>query len=278
MEMDTTRRPNQGSGPGSHGRDAEAGRATVYGQQPAEVNMSSTNVSPDTSSRTATAGAVDLKLEIVVLPVADVDRAKNFYEMLGWRLDADFSAGDDFRVVQVTPPASPTSIIFGKGITSAQPGSVDSLVLAVADLDAARDELVGHGVDISEVFHDAGGVFHHAGTEAREPGPDPQGRSYASWASFSDPDGNTWLLQEIKDRLPGRVWAQDTLATDAPGYSSLLHETAERHDPYEKTHSEHNWWDWYGAYMDARQQGSDPDEAAAAADQYMRETLGVLPR
>jgi catechol 2,3-dioxygenase-like lactoylglutathione lyase family enzyme len=150
--------------------------------------------------------AMAMRLEVVVVPVSDVDRARRFYEMLGWRLDADYSAGDGFRVVQLTPPASECSIIFGSGITSAEPGSADSLVLAVYDIDVAREQLIGQGVDVSEVFHDAGGVFHHAGTEARSAGPDPQGRSYASWASFSDPDGNSWLLQEIKTRLPGREW------------------------------------------------------------------------
>ena len=151
---------------------------------------------------------MDMKLEVVVVPVADVDRAKDFYQGMGWRLDIDVSGGYDFRAVQLTPPASNASIIFGKGVTSAQPGSIEKLVLAVDDIDATRDELLSHGVEVSEVFHDAagglGGGFH-AGTEARAPGPDPQGRSYASYASFTDPDGNGWLLQEIKERLPGRV-------------------------------------------------------------------------
>ena len=149
-------------------------------------------------------GHVDMKLEVVVLPVADVDRAKGFYTSLGWRLDADVAGDDGFRVVQLTPPGSQASIIFGSRITSAQPGSVDSLILVVRDIDAARDALVAHGVDVSEVFHDAGGVFHHAGTEARVAGPAPERASYGSFASFSDPDGNGWLLQEIKTRLPGR--------------------------------------------------------------------------
>jgi len=147
---------------------------------------------------------MDMKLEVVVLPVADVDRAKGFYERLGWRLDADFATGEDFRVVQLTPPGSPCSVIFGTGITSAAPGSVDSLMLVVTDVDKAREELISNGVQVSEVFHDAGGVFHHAGTTARVPGPDPERRSYSSWASFGDPDGNGWLLQEITTRLPGR--------------------------------------------------------------------------
>jgi catechol 2,3-dioxygenase-like lactoylglutathione lyase family enzyme len=168
--------------------------------------MASPDPSSETTSQTASTQGAGMRLEVVVLPVADVDRAKRFYAGLGWRLDADFSAGDDFRVVQLTPPASDASIIFGRGITSAQPGSIDSLILAVYDIDAARDELLSHGVEVSELFHDSGGVFHHAGTEARETGPDPQGRSYATWASFSDPDGNGWLLQEIRTRLPGREW------------------------------------------------------------------------
>lgn len=146
----------------------------------------------------------DFKLEVVVLPVADVDRAREFYERLGWRLDADLTTDEDFRVVQLTPPGSPASIIFGTGVTDAVPGAVDSLVLVVDDIEAARAELVERGVDASEVFHDAGGVFHHAGTKDRVPGPDPGRGSYGSWVSFSDPDGNGWVLQEITTRLPGR--------------------------------------------------------------------------
>jgi len=149
-------------------------------------------------------GAADFKLEVVVLPVSDVDRARKFYERLGWRLDADVSPTDDFRVVQLTPTGSPTSIIFGSGLTDAAPGSVDSLVLVVDDIEAARAELIDRGADVSEVFHDAGGIFHHAGTKDRVPGPDPGRGSYGSWASFSDPDGNGWMLQEITTRLPGR--------------------------------------------------------------------------
>jgi catechol 2,3-dioxygenase-like lactoylglutathione lyase family enzyme len=147
---------------------------------------------------------VDMKLEVVVIPVSDVDRAKAFYETLGWRLDADFATGDDFRVIQLTPPGSPCSIIFGTGVSSAAPGSVEGLHLVVTDVEAARAELASRGVDVSEVFHDAGGVFHRAGTTGREPGPDPQRTSYASFASFNDPDGNGWVLQEITARLPGR--------------------------------------------------------------------------
>jgi catechol 2,3-dioxygenase-like lactoylglutathione lyase family enzyme len=147
---------------------------------------------------------VQMRLEVVVLPVSDVDRAKEFYERLGWRLDADVVNGDDFRVIQLTPPGSPCSIIFGTGITTAAPGSADGLYLVVDDIEAAGAELSAHGVQVSEVFHDAGGVFHHAGTTARLPGPDPDRTSYASFASFSDPDGNGWMLQEVTTRLPGR--------------------------------------------------------------------------
>jgi len=147
---------------------------------------------------------MDTKLEVVVLPVADVDRSKAFYEALGWREDGDFSPGPDFRVVQLTPPGSSCSVIFGTGVTAAAPGSADGMVLAVEDIEAARGELIEHGADVSEVFHDRGGVFHHAGTAGRVPGPDPDRHSYASFASFADPDGNGWLLQEITTRLPGR--------------------------------------------------------------------------
>ena len=150
---------------------------------------------------------MDMKLEVVIVPVSDVDRAKDFYRRLGFREDIDYDDGKGFRVVQLTPPGSACSIIFGKGVTAARPGSIDRLVLAVSDIDAARDELRSHGVEV-RVFHDAGGGLgggFFADTKARAPGPDPQRRSYASYASFSDPDGNVWLLQEIKERLPGRV-------------------------------------------------------------------------
>jgi catechol 2,3-dioxygenase-like lactoylglutathione lyase family enzyme len=150
---------------------------------------------------------MDMKMEVLVLPVSDVDRAKRFYEKLGFRLDIDFAANENYRIIQFTPPGSEASITFGKGITSARPGSIDRLLLAVYDIDAARSELLSHGIQVGEVFHDAGGTLGAgfiAGTEARAPGPDPQRRSYASYASFSDPDGNVWLLQEIRERLPGR--------------------------------------------------------------------------
>lgn len=147
---------------------------------------------------------MDMKLEVVVLPVADVDRAKDFYTRLGWRQDADYAGGSDFRVVQLTPPGSGCSVIFGTGVTTAAPGSSQGLQLAVKDIETARADLAARGADMSEVFHDTGGVFHHAGTVAREPGPAYDHQSYGSFASFSDPDGNGWMLQEITSRLPGR--------------------------------------------------------------------------
>ena len=161
--------------------------------------MSSAPMRSDDSPRSRSARTVAMKLEVVVLPVSDVERAKRFYGGLGWRLDADFTNGNDFRVVQLTPPGSQCSIHFGKGLTTAAPGSVQSLYLVVSDIEAARAALIGHGVDVSE-------PFHYAGIRGpRVPGPDPEGRSYGTFASFSDPDGNGWLLQEIKTRLPGRV-------------------------------------------------------------------------
>ena len=148
---------------------------------------------------------MDMKLEVMVLPVGDVDRAKAFYAGLGWREDADFAATPDFRVVQLTPPGSPASVIFGTGLTSAAPGSAQGMQLVVSDIDAARAELIARGADVSEVFHDAGGVFHHAGTASRVAGAAPGHQTYGSFASFRDPDGNEWFVQEITTRLPGRV-------------------------------------------------------------------------
>ncbi|HXU39005.1 MAG TPA: VOC family protein [Blastocatellia bacterium] len=217
---------------------------------------------------------VDMKLEVVVLGVSDVDRAKAFYENLGWRLDADFATGD-FHVVQMTPHNSEASIIFGKGITSPRPGSADSLVLAVDDIAAAREDLLARSVDVSEVFHFAGGPFNNTAEKPRVAGRDPEGRSYYSFASFEDPDGNGWLLQEIQTRLPGRGWK---LTIDVPTLADLLHETEQHHGSYEQSHAEHHWWDWYAPYLSARQNGNSPEDAAAEADRYMNEVLHVLPR
>jgi catechol 2,3-dioxygenase-like lactoylglutathione lyase family enzyme len=221
----------------------------------------------------------DMKLEVVVLGVSDVDRAKAFYENLGWRCDIDIAAGDGFRGVQMTPHSSGTSIIFGKGITSARPGAVQSLTLAVDDIDAAREDLIARGVGVSEVFHYAAGPFNNAVENPRVSGRDPENRSYFSFASFEDPDGNGWLLQEIKERLPGREWKLTRKRTSVVAtLAELLHETAEHHDHYEKTHAEHHWWDWYAPYLSARQNGDSPKEAAAAADRYMEEFLHVRAR
>ena len=226
--------------------------------------MTSTGASADASTQMPEPRTVDLKLEVVTLPVSDVDRAKRFYQGVGWRLDADIAAGDAFRVVQLTPPHSACSVSFGKGLTTGEPGTVQRLLLAVSDIDAARADLISRGVKVSEVFHLAGGPV---------PGRDPEGRSYQTYASFSDPDGNGWLLQEITSRLPGREW-EDT-AGEVASRADLLHETAEHHDRYEKSHAPHNWWDWYSAYMGAREDGKTSEEASAAAGRYMDEVLHV---
>ena len=217
----------------------------------------------------------DMKLEVVLFSVSDVDRAKAFYENLGWRFDIDIVEGD-FRGIQMTPTNSDASIIFGKGVTPNNSGSMQNLVLAVDDLDAVRKDLLDRGVNVSEIFHYAGGPFNNAVENPRVNGRDPEGRSYFSFASFEDPDGNVWLLQEITTRLPGRLW--DSPPADVATLATLLHETAERHDSYEKTHGEHNWWDWYAPYLSARQHGSSPEEAAAAADRYMEKILPVVSK
>jgi catechol 2,3-dioxygenase-like lactoylglutathione lyase family enzyme len=159
------------------------------------------------------AGTVEMKLEVIVIPVSDVDRAKRFYSDLGWRLDIDYRPGDDFRLIQFTPPGSGCSVIFGNNVSAAAPGSLKGLHLIVSDIEAARDELLRRGIEISEPFHDAGGVFHHAGAQGRLSGPNPQRKSYASYASFSDPDGNGWLLQEVTERLTGHLEPGETSFT-----------------------------------------------------------------
>jgi hypothetical protein len=203
----------------------------------------------------------------------DVDAHDLLLLHSGWRLDADLAVGDDFRVVQFTPPHSQSSIQFGRGLTAAEPGSVDRLFLSVTDTDSARDDLISRGVRVSEVYHYERRPDHSAELEARVPGPDRQkGRSYFTYASFSDPDGNGWLLQEITARLPGREWRTDT---DVASLADLLHETAEHHGSFEAVAPPHDWWDWYAAYMDARESGSTPDEASAAAGRYMAEVKHV---
>jgi catechol 2,3-dioxygenase-like lactoylglutathione lyase family enzyme len=220
---------------------------------------------------------MNMKLEVVIVPVSDVDRAKAFYEKLGFRLDIDI-VNENFRGIQFTPPNSEASIIFGKGVTSARPASAD-LVLAVDNVDAAREDLIARGVNVSEVFHYAGGPFNNTIKNPRVPGRDPEGRSYFSFVSFDDPDGNRWLLQEITTRLPGRERKTTRAGTiDIGMLAELLHETEQRHGEYEKTHAKHNWWDWYAAYLSARQKGSSPAEAVAAANRYMDEVHHVPSR
>jgi catechol 2,3-dioxygenase-like lactoylglutathione lyase family enzyme len=220
---------------------------------------------------------MNMKLEVVIVPVSDVDRAKAFYEKLGFRLDIDI-VSENFRGIQFTPPRSEASIIFGKGVTSARSGSAD-LVLAVDNVDAAREDLVARGVNASEVFHYAGGPFNNTIENPRVSGRDPEGRSYFSFASFQDPDGNRWLLQEITTRLPNREWEQkDAQAMDVATLAELLRETSEHHDHYEETHAEHHWWNWYAPYLSARQNGSSPEAAAAAADRHRDEVLHVPHR
>jgi catechol 2,3-dioxygenase-like lactoylglutathione lyase family enzyme len=205
----------------------------------------------------------DMKLEVVVIPVSDVDRAKEFYGRLGWRLDADFANGEDWRVIQFTPPGSGCSVIFGKNVTAAAPGSAKGLYLIVSDIEAARDELLRRGVKISEVFH-AGEVY--AGTDEpylfgrlRVSGPDPEHRSYRSYASFSDPDGNGWLFQEVTTRLAGRIDSATTNFASATDLASALRRAEAAHGRHEKRTGQRdaNWPDWYAAYMVAEQTGGE---------------------
>ncbi|MGY8662613.1 VOC family protein [Bradyrhizobium sp. UFLA05-109] len=206
--------------------------------------------------------SVDFKLEIVVVPVSDVDRAKAFYAKLGWRLDADFASGDDWRVIQFTPPGSNASVIFGRNVTPAKPGSAQGLYLIVADIEAARDALVARGIEVGEVFHGSGET--HSGPDEpyisgsrRVSGPDPARGSYRSFASFRDPDGNGWLLQEITTRLPGRVEA-DTTFNSTTELASALRRAATAHGEHEKrTGGKHddNWPDWYADYIVKEQAG-----------------------
>jgi catechol 2,3-dioxygenase-like lactoylglutathione lyase family enzyme len=216
----------------------------------------------ENASKAATARTIDMKLEVIVIPVSDLDRAKHFYGGLGWRLDADFAAGDDYRVIQFTPPGSGCSVIFGKNVTAAAPGSARGLYLIVSDVDAARNELIRRGVKVSDVFHAADGVY--AGADEpflfgrnRLNGPDPERRTYRSYASFSDPDGNGWLFQEITSRLPGRVDADTTFSSSAE-LASALRRAAAAHGEHEKRTGgqyDANWPDWYAEYMVAERTG-----------------------
>ena len=219
-----------------------------------------TQVSTERATQKPGAATIDTKLEVIVIPVADVDRAKRFYEGLGWRLDADFSNGNDWRLVQMTPPGSACSVMFGKGFTSAVPGSVQGTFLVVDNLESERADLTKRGVTVTDVFHFAGDQLV-LGAKGRETGRDPQGRSYLSFASFSDPDGNSWLLQEVTSRLPGRGVSSFDVAT----LRDLLRETEEHHGQYEPTAPKHHWSEWYARYMVARAQGKTSEEAYKSA-------------
>ncbi|HEX6879824.1 MAG TPA: VOC family protein [Terriglobales bacterium] len=204
----------------------------------------------------------EMKLEVVIIPVSDVDRAKEFYIQLGWRLDADLADGNDWRGVQLTPPGSGCSVIFGKNVTAAAPGSAQGLYLAVSNIEDARKELLSRGIEVSEVFH---GTNVHAGNDEpylfgrlRVSGPDPAHTSYSSFASFHDPDGNGWLLQELTARLPGR----GVSTFDVPTMTEFLREAEQHHGKYEPTAPKHHWSAWYAAYIVARQNGKSSEEAA----------------
>ncbi|MCK1708951.1 MULTISPECIES: VOC family protein [unclassified Bradyrhizobium] len=218
----------------------------------------------EASAKSSKARGGDLKLEIVVIPVSDVDRAKAFYTRLGWRLDADFASGDDWRVIQFTPPGSACSVIFGKNVTAAVPGSAQGLYLIVSDLEAARKEILGRGIEVSEPFHGAGDI--HVGPDepylfgrVRVSGVDPEHGSYSSFAAFSDPDGNGWLLQEVTARLPGRIEGDGTAFASQTELAAALRRAAVAHGEHEKRTGAHdeNWADWYAAYM-VREQAGQP--------------------
>ena len=225
--------------------------------------MSITNVTGKTSVDKTKASAADMKLEVVVVPVSDVDRAKRFYTNLGWRLDADFSDGDSWRVIQFTPPGSGCSVIFGKNVTAAPPGSAQGLYLIVSDIQVARAHLLRRSVAVGEVFH-AGGEVHVGADEPylfgrlRVRGPDPDHRSYRSYASFNDPDGNGWLLQEVTTRLPGRLDAVDTTFASTADLAAALRRASVAHGEHEKRTGAHDeeWPEWYADYMVREQSGT----------------------
>src|SRR5690349_5702055 len=233
--------------------------------------MSTTQTSTERATQSGSGSLADLKLEVVVIPVSDVDGAKRFYASLGWRLDADFAFDNGVRVVQFTPPGSACSIQFGQNITASAPGSAQSLYLVVSDIEAAHDELAARGARISEVFHAAtpGAQFQRSGASGRISGPAPNHATYGSFATFSDPDGNSWLLQEISTRLPGRGFSLDVATL-----TELLRETEERHGEYEPTAPKHHWSEWYSAYIVGRERGRTPDQAARDAALHVEQTHG----
>lgn len=219
----------------------------------------------DADIQTANVRPIDMKLEVIVIPVSDVDRAKQFYSKLGWRLDAEFGSGDDFRIMQFTPPGSGASVIFGKNVTAAAPGFAQGLYLVVSDIEAARKELLARGIAVSEVFHHEGEV--HTGPDEpylfgrrRVSGPDPARGTYRSYASFKDPDGNGWLMQEVTARAPGRVDPNQTAFASVADLASAFRRAAAAHGEHEKRNGgrhDENWPDWYAAYMVAEQAGKE---------------------
>ncbi len=223
--------------------------------------MSATEVPSSDAAAGADVKNVDLKLEAIVIPVADVERSKAFYAGLGWRLDADFSFDNGVKIVQFTPPGSPCSVQFGTGMTSAAPGSAENIYLIVADADAARAQLTARGAQVSEVFHPGspGAQFQPEGSGDRVSGPAPDHASYSSFATFSDPDGNRWLLQEITTRLPGRVEATETAFASPGDLAEAMRRASVAHGEHEKLTGERdeNWPDWYAAYMVAEQAGTE---------------------
>ncbi len=223
--------------------------------------MTTTDVNSNDASGIASLKNVDMKLEVVVIPVSDIDRTKEFYGGLGWRLDADFRFDNGFRGVQFTPPGSACSVQFGTNMTSAAPGSAQGLYLIVSDVEAAREELVARGVKVSEVFHAGtpGAQFQSDGTSGRVSGPAPDHASYRSFATFSDPDGNGWLLQEVTTRLPGRIDAAETAFASAADLASALLRAEAAHGEHEKRTGQRdaNWPDWYAAYLVAEQAGTE---------------------
>jgi catechol 2,3-dioxygenase-like lactoylglutathione lyase family enzyme len=220
--------------------------------------MSNTQMRADTLTTSGGEQGVDMKFEIVVVPVSDVDRAKQFYTSLGWKLDVDIVKDDGFRVVHFTPAGSQCSVLFGTGVTTQAPGSMQGLHLIVSDVEKARAVLVDRGIEVSEVFHDAGGLFHHAGTEGRVNGAHPKRSSYGSFASFSDPDGNGWVFQEVTTRLPGRVREHDTTFTSPIELAGALRRAAAAHGDHEKQtcQRDQNWADWYADYICREQAGT----------------------
>ncbi|MGB9421928.1 MAG: VOC family protein [Candidatus Acidiferrum sp.] len=226
--------------------------------------MSTKYLSKDEGTKSTSVADLDMKFEVVVIPVSDVGRAKEFYSRLGWRLDADYDNNNDFRVIQFTPPGSACSIIFGKNVTAAPPGSAQGLYLIVADIEAARENLLRRGVKVSEVFHGAGDVY--AGPDEpylfgriRVKGPDPAHGSYRSFASFRDPDGNGWLFQEITTRLPGRIDGTTMTFASANDLASAFRRAEAAHGEHEKRTGQRdaNWPDWYAAYMVAEASGAE---------------------